>query len=131
DGHTIEVPMMHHHEPGKLLFRQDERFVAIDLPYASERFSIVVVTTKDKPARAREFTRVATWLDGNGFSASEGELALPRFSLSGSADLLGALDALGFRRGRTSPTALRGLSPVPQTITRVVQKTALRVDEAG
>jgi serine protease inhibitor len=131
DGGTIEVPMMHRHEPGTFLFRQDERFVAVDLPYASEGFSMVIVTTKDKPARAKDFTRVAAWLGGDGFADSEGELALPRFSLSGSAEVLGALDSLGFRRGRLSPTALRGLSPVSQTITRVVQKTELRVDEAG
>ena len=61
-GGTIEVPMMHH-APGKFLFRQDERFVAIDLPYASEGFSIVVITTKDNPARTRDFARVAGWLD--------------------------------------------------------------------
>src|SRR5262245_51055580 len=46
DGGTIEVPMMHRHEPGTFLFRQDERFVAVDLPYASEGFSMVIVTTK-------------------------------------------------------------------------------------
>src|SRR5262245_46886281 len=108
DGRTIEGPMMHHHEPGKFLFRQDERFVAIDLPYASEGFSMVIVTTKDKPARARDFTRVALWLGGDGFAESEGEFALPRFSLSGSAEVLGTLDSLGFRRGRISSTALRG-----------------------
>jgi serine protease inhibitor len=129
-GGTIEVPMMHH-APGKFLFRQDERFVAIDLPYASEGFSIVVITTKDNPARTRDFARVAGWLSGEDFSELEGELALPRFFLSGRADLLGALDILGLRRGRASPTALRGLSPAPQTITRVIQKTELRVDEAG
>ncbi len=131
DGQTIEVPMMHHHEPGKFLFRQDERFVAIDLPYASEGFSMVVVTTKDKPARARDFARAAGWLVGDGFAESEGELALPRFSLSGSAELLDALDALGLRRGRMSSSAFRSLSPVPQTIARVIQRTELRVDEAG
>jgi serine protease inhibitor len=92
---------------------------------------MVVVTTRDKPARAREFARVTGWLGGEGFAESEGELALPRFSSSGSDELLGALDALGLRRGRVSPTALQGLSPVPQIITRVVQKTELRVDEAG
>ena len=123
--------MMHHHEPGKFLFRQDERFVAIDLPYSSEGFSIVVITTKDKRARFKDFARVVSWLGGDCFSESDGELALPRFSLSGSAELLGALDALGFRRGRASPTAMRSLSPVPQTITRVVQKIELRVDEVG
>jgi serpin B len=130
DERTIEVPMMRHGR-GKFLFRQDKRFVAIDLPYASAGFSIVIATTRDKPARAREFAHVAAWLGGDGFSESSGELALPRFSLSASAELIGALDALGLRRARTSPTSFRGLSPVPQTITRVVQKTELRVDEAG
>ena len=84
-----------------------------------------------KPARTREFARVGSWLGGDGFAECEGELALPRFSLSRSAELIGALDALGLRRARTSPTALHGLSPMPQVITRVVQKTELRVDEAG
>src|SRR5262249_7104392 len=100
DRRTIEVPMMHHHEPGKFLFRQDQRFVAIDLPYASAGFSIAVITTKDKPARTGEFARVAGWLGGEGFSESEGELVLPRFSLLGSVELLSTLDALGLRRGR-------------------------------
>lgn len=131
DGRTIEVPMMHHHESGKFLFRQDQRFVAIDLPYANARFSIAIITTKDKPARAREFARAAGWLAGDGFSEAEGELVLPRFSLSGSAELLAALDALGLRRGRLSATAFHGLSPAPQTIARVVQRTELRVDEVG
>jgi serine protease inhibitor len=131
DGRTIEVPMMHHHEPGKFLFRQDQRFVAIDLPYENAGFSIAIITTKDKPARAREFARAAGWLAGDGFSEAEGELVLPRFSLSGSAELLAALDALGMRRGRLSATAFHGLSPAPQTIARVVQRTELRVDEVG
>jgi serine protease inhibitor len=130
EARTIEVPMMRH-APGKFLFRQDEHFVAIDLPYASDGFSMVFVTTRDQSARAGEFARVASWLTGDGFAELRGELALPRFSLSGSAELVGALDALGLRRARTSPTALRGLSPMPQTISRVVQKTELRVDEAG
>ena len=131
DGRTIEVPMMHHHEPGKFLFRQDQRFVAIDLPYENAGFSIAIITTKDKPARPREFARVAGWLGGDGFSEAEGELVLPRFSLSGSAELLAALDALGLRRGRLSATAFHGLSPAPQTIARIVQRTELRIDESG
>src|SRR5262249_53972748 len=131
DGRTIEVPMMHHHEPGKFLFRQDQRFVAIDLPYENAGFSIAIITTNDKPARPREFARVAGWLGGDGFSAAEAELALPRFSLSGSAEPLAALDALGLRRGRLSATAFHGLSPAPQTIARVVQRTELRIDESG
>jgi serpin B len=135
DGRSIEVPMMHH-ATGKFRFRQDERFVAVDLDYATDGFGITIVTTKDKPARAREFAGVVGagvmgWLGGDGFTSSNGELALPRFSLTGKVELIAALDALGLRRARQSPAAFRGLSPVPQVITRVVQKTELRVDEAG
>ncbi len=129
DGASIDVPMMR--QTGRFSFRQDERFVAVDLDYASDGFGITVVTTKDKPARPAEFAPVVSWLGGDDFKQSSGELALPRFALDGKRELLAALDALGLRRGRISPTALSGLSPAPQTITRVVQKTVLRVDEAG
>src|SRR5262245_7725844 len=40
-------------------------------------------------------------------------------------------DALGLRRGRLPATAFHGLSPAPQTIARVVQRTELRIDEVG
>jgi serpin B len=129
DGGTVEVPMMR--QDGRFSFRQDERFVAVDLDYASDGFGLVIVTTKDKPARPAELAAAASWLGGDAFKQSSGELALPRFSLEGKRELLAALDALGLRRARRSPTALSGLSPTPQVITRVVQKTVLRVDEAG
>ena len=41
------------------------------------------------------------------------------------------LDALGLKAGRASPGALAGLSPVPMSIARVLQRTEIRVDEAG
>ena len=128
-GGTVEVPMMS--KDGRMRFRQDERFVGVDLDYATEGFGIAIVTTKGEPARAVDFAPVASWLGGEGFKPSSGELALPRFALDDKHELLAALDALGLWRGRRSLTALSGLSPVPQVITRVVQKTVLRVDEAG
>jgi Caspase domain/Serpin (serine protease inhibitor) len=128
-GTAGEVPMMH--LENRLRFREQGAFVAVELPYLTDRFRLVLVTTKDKPARPREFRRIASWLTGEEFVESPGEVSMPRFSLGASADLLRTLDALGLRRGRASPGALAGLSPVPMTIAQVLQRTEIRVDEAG
>ena len=128
-GNGIEVPMMQ--KEGKLQFREDDAFVAVDLPYAADRFRLVVITTRDKPARAGAFRPVADWLTGDGFEQRPGELSLPRFALTSSADLLHALDALGLHPARASPGALAGLSPAPMNIAQVLQRTEIRVDEAG
>ena len=129
-GRSIDVPMMHS-TVRQLLFRQDDRFVAVDLPYATAGFSLVVVATKAGPARVTDFADAAGWLSGASFEPSEGQVALPRFSLRSSADLLGALDALGLKRARLSPAAFAGLSPVPQVIAQVLQRTVIKVDEEG
>jgi serine protease inhibitor len=128
-GSAVEVPMMQ--LEGSLLLREQGTFVAVELPYASDRFRLVVITTKAKPARAAEFKGVADWLTGEGFEPRPGELSLPRFNLGGSADLLATLDALGLKPGRLSAGALGGLSSVPMTIAQVLQRTEIRVDEAG
>jgi serpin B len=128
-GSPVDVPMMQ--LEGSLRLREQGTFVAVELPYASDRFHLVVITTKTKPARASEFRSVADWLAGDGFAPRPGEMSIPRFSLGSSADLLAALDALGLKPGRVSAGALGGLSPVPMTIAQVLQRTEIRVDEAG
>lgn len=126
----IDVPMMN---MGRHLHRvqANERFVGIELPYQHERFALVLVTTKDKPARATEFDQVTNWLSGEGFVPAQIELAMPRFKLTAQTELLAALDAMGLKAGRASTTALRGFSAVPQKISQITQKTYLQVDEAG
>jgi len=116
---------------GSLRLRQDGAFVAVELPYAADRFRLVLVTTKAEPARAAQFREVAEWLTGEGFEQHPGEILLPRFGLGSSTDLLDALDALGLKEGRASPGALAGLSPVAMTIAQVLQRTEIRIDEAG
>lgn len=115
----------------RLRFRRQSSFVAVELPYVTERFRLVVITTTDKPARVAQFNTVADWLTGDGFTESPGELSLPRFTLGSSVDLLKALDALGLRPARLSPGALSELSPGPMMITQVMQRTEIKVDEAG
>jgi serine protease inhibitor len=128
-GDAVEIPMMA--LEGKLRLREEGRFIAVELPYATDRFRLVVITTKDKPTRTTEFRPVADWLTGEGFAQRSGEIALPRFRLGSSVDLLETLDALGLHPARASPGALSGLSPVAMTIAQVLQRTEIRVDEAG
>jgi len=129
-GTDFEVQMM-----AKLFsrvdFRQDGRFVAVDLPYKNSRFSLVVITTNDKPASAGEFSDVASWLYGDGFASARVQLSLPRFTIEDKNEMLEALDKLGLKEGRTSPMALGGLAINLAGISAITQKTYLRVDEEG
>lgn len=128
-GESINVPMMR--SEGRLAFRQDDKFVAAALSYASGDYELVVLTSKDAPLGVNEFAVASGWLGGESFEMLEGEIALPRFSASGSEDLLPVMDALGLAKARKAPGALKGFTATSQTIARVVQKTELRVNEEG
>src|SRR5262249_40172259 len=125
-----DVQMMHS-QVSKFRFRQDDRFIAVELGYAHQNFKLVVATTKSAPAQAQDFAAVAGWLDGKGFEAQNGEIALPKLSLSSGGELLQPLDAFGLRAARGSADALEGFSDEPLQIARIVQKVELRVNEEG
>jgi serine protease inhibitor len=129
DGKSAEVAMMHLPE-GRHAFRTEGDHVGIELPFGGDRFSLVVVTTKDKPGKLAEFEKVAGWLAGEGFSSRPGDLALPRMSLAGREELLPALDAMGIEKARRSPTAFGGFAP-GASLARIVQRTALALNEDG
>jgi serpin B len=129
-GTPAEVQMMHS-QVSKFNFRQDDRFIAAELGYANENFRLVVATTKDAPAKPQDFAGVAGWLNGQGFQALEGEIALPKLTLSARDELLPPLDALGLAAARHSPDALEGFSDEPLIISRILQKVELRVNEEG
>jgi serine protease inhibitor len=129
-GKPVDAQMMHSGLQ-KLGFRQDDRFIATELPYATEDFKLVVVTTKSMPAPASDFAAVAGWLGGQDFAVKSGEIAMPKLHLTAAEELLRPLDALGLRAARQARDALAAFSPEPLVITRVVQKLELRLDEDG
>jgi serine protease inhibitor len=133
DGKTSDVAMMRL-SPATRAFRQERHhgrnFVAIDLPFSDERFSLVVVTTTDRLASAKEFAPVAGWLAGAGFKLRSGDLALPRFSTSGREDLMPTLDTLGLDKARHAATALQGFAPGAM-LSQVIQRATIEVDEEG
>jgi serpin B len=127
---NVNVSMMH--SPiAKFAFRQDERFIASELGYAHDDFKLVVATTKSAPALAADFAPVAGWLSGQDFEARNGEIAMPRLSLSSVEELLRPLDAMGLRAARQRKDALEQFSDEDLIISRVVQKLELRLSEEG
>lgn len=129
DGKQTEVSMMH----GKVVmpFRADQRFAAVDLRYKASRFSLVIATTRDKPASLQEFAGISDWLTGENFTETDVDLRMPRFTLKRGAELLPALDAAGLRQARFSPTAFSQLTPDRLDMSSVVQKVFLGVNEQG
>lgn len=129
-GQSVDASIMYSPD-GRYRFRQNEEFIAAELPYASDDFKLVVMTTKGAPARTREFYRVTDWLDGANFTEQDGLVALPRIAMSSDVDLLTALDAMGLAPARLRHDAFRKFAAVPQTLSRVVQKAELKIDEQG
>jgi len=129
DGSNGDVAMMHLAK-GSHVYRTNDKFMGIDLPFSNERFSLTVITTMEKPAQVAEFAEVKDWLSGAGFEERKGDLAMPRFKLSARSDLLPALDAFGLAKGRHSPTALAGFGQ-GTVLSRVLQRAIIEVDEEG
>ena len=127
---NVDVAMMHS-PVAKFAFRQDERFIAGELGYAHDDFKLVVVTTKSAPASAGDFAPVAGWLGGQGFETRNGEIGMPKLSLSSVEELLRPLDAMGLRAARQRKDALEQFSDEDLIISRVVQKLELRLSEEG
>ena len=69
DKKSDKVMMMHLPEAHQS-FRQEKDLIAVDLPFAGNRFSLIVVTSTKAPKTAKEFSEAATWLSGEGFRAS-------------------------------------------------------------
>ncbi|MBM3552760.1 MAG: hypothetical protein FJX45_13580 [Alphaproteobacteria bacterium] len=129
DGKAEDVAMMRLSE-GRRLFRTDKQFIGVDLPFAGERFSLVIVTSLEKPLPAKDFAKAGDWLSGVGFAERKGDLALPRFHASGRFDLLPALDAMGLDKARRSPSALEAFGK-GASLTQILQRAAIEVDEEG
>ena len=129
-GKPVDVKMMHS-PVARFGFRQDDRFIAAELAYANDDFKLVVVTMKSTAARVAEFAAVAGWLGGQEFAMSNGEIGMPKLSLTAAEEMLRPLDALGLRTARQMPDALSGFSAMSLMITRVVQKLDLRLNEEG
>ena len=137
DGSTISVPMMHLASDGQR-FRSDEKFTAVDLAYAGESYSMVVVAARSgKGVGGADLKALASWLQGEKFEAAKGEIFLPRFSLNDGRDLMPVLNAMGVapekapKTEKTGDAGFPGFTKENIRLSHVLQKTMIKVDENG
>ncbi|UWM79313.1 serpin family protein (plasmid) [Rhizobium sp. WSM4643] len=131
DGSTISVPMMHLAGDGQK-FRSDEKFTAVDLAYAGEGYSMVVVAARSgKGVGGADLKALASWLQGEKFEAARGEIFLPRFSLNDGRDLMPVLNAMGVAPEKAKDAGFPGFTKENIRLSRVLQKTMIKVDENG
>ncbi|ANM14336.1 MULTISPECIES: serpin family protein [unclassified Rhizobium] len=131
DGSTVSVPMMHLTGDGQK-FRVDEKFTAVDLAYTDESYSMVVIAARSgKGVGGADLKALASWLQGEKFEAVKGEIFLPRFSLSDGRDLMPVLNAIGLTPEKAKHSAFPGFTKENIRLSRVLQKTMIKVDENG
>jgi serine protease inhibitor len=128
-GTTTDVQMMRATMTSP--FHSDGRFAAIDLRYQSARFSLTLVTTRDRPAAFSEFGGTMAWLSADQFEEMEVNVQLPRFVLRQAVNVLPALDAAGLASARQDSTAFAPMTSVAVDISGILQKVYLAINEQG
>ena len=132
-GAAPEVPTMHAVDlPAR--YREDEGFQAVALPYGGGDFDLVAVLPRagvEAPEALRRLAADPSWLGGRGFRRARGTLALPRLALDVEASLLPALRALGLEAALDDPLAFAGIAAPAPTLSRVLHRATLVLDEEG
>ena len=132
-GTAPEVPTMHADDlPAR--YREDAGFQALALPYGGGDFELVAVLPRagvEAPEALRRLAADPSWLGGRGFRRARGTLALPRLALDAEASLLPALRALGLEAALDDPLAFAGIAAPAPTLSRVLHRATLVLDEEG
>jgi serpin B len=135
DGPPVEVMMMHKTAP--LPYLKSDAFEALRLPYAGDRFELVLFLPGNESSANDLIQRLGerSWSEfQKGFQSAECNLAVPRFKITYGTALNEPLKRLGMKQPFDPQTAdfRRMLADTrPVYIESVFHKTFLRVDEAG
>ena len=129
DGSSSKVAMMKL-PAAERAYRTEGDFVAVDLPFAGDRYSLIVVTSFDAPKELKDFDGVSCWLSGEGFAPRKGDLSLPRFSMSTRADLFPLVDQMGLHEALKPANALTGFGAGTR-LSQILQQVTLDVYEEG
>ncbi len=136
DGTTKEVPTMH--QTAVYNFFSDEEVTMVELPYGNGSFSMVLFMPSDKEngsldelIAGLDADRWNNWMERS--SSDRVDLYLPRFEMRSSMDLIETMYSLGIRDAFDSSLAdfSSMVSGNGLFISLILQKTYLKVDEAG
>ena len=94
----LQKPMDFMTGTGNFEFYRDEKFQAVNLPFATGRFSLYVFVPSEKSSLKEFFSRIneetlKSWLDS--FLERPGEVLIPQFKIESDWDLRPALKSLG------------------------------------
>lgn len=130
DGQIVQHPRMS--RTGRYGYYEENRFQAVELPYAGGEISMFVFLPR---GGLNEFLKKFKEAD---FEASirqmrsrKGTVELPRFKLDNEYDLTGILPLMGMPLAFTGRADFSGISEEPLHISSVKQKTYVDVNEAG
>lgn len=126
---TREVPTMH--VTRRIGYAARDGWKAVSLPAAGGVEGVVLLPDQGLAAAEPELDpgRLEALLDS--IEQQRVELALPKFEVTGDAELSGALGALGVHTLFTPAADFSPLTPEPLRVSTVVHQSVLRVDEAG
>jgi serine protease inhibitor len=130
DGQIVQHPRMS--RTGRYAYCEDDRFQAVELPYAGGDVSMFVFLPKGgldeflKTFKAADFEMALQRL-----RSCKGTVELPRFKLENEYDLTRVLPAMGMSLAFTRRADFGAMSDEPLSIGFVKQKTYVAVNEQG
>ena len=134
-GKAMSVRMMHQHDSYRLVARDGVK--AIALPYRGGRLEMIAIlpdATGGLPGIERRLD--AQWLAAltaalDASAPQAVELALPKLRTESEYQLAGPLTAMGMGKAFSDSAEFGGIADAPLSISEVIQKTFLKIDEKG
>jgi serine protease inhibitor len=130
NGRSVPHPRMSH--TGSYGYLEEDRFQAVELPYAGGDMSMFVFLPK---GGLDEFLNKFTEADFEAalqrMRSRKGTVELPRFKLDNEYDLTGVLPAMGMPLAFTTRADFSRMSDEPLHISFVKQETYVAVNEEG
>lgn len=134
-GATRQIPLMHDRETVR--FFETDSFQAIDLPYRDPALSMSLFLPKARDGLSDFEGQLSEealreWLGKLDQASPRTVLIhLPKLKIEETYDLLPPLGEMGMGIAFTEGANLRGIADEPLMVSRVTQKTFLRMDEKG
>ena len=130
NGQTVPHPRMT--RTGNYAYGEEDRFQAVELPYAGGQMSMFVFLPKGSLDEfLNKFTAAEFDAAVGRMRRRNGTVELPHFKLENAYDLTGVLPSMGMSLAFSAGADFSGMSEKPLRISFVKQKTYVAVDEAG
>ena len=132
-GDLIYTPFMS--QRGEFRYLENDRFQALEMPYAGDRLAMAFFLPKQVEGLARleksiSAAKLELWL--NAMNLSEVDVYLPKFKFSSGFDLVDALKSLGMIDAFGLSADLTGMVEIPDIfISAVIHKAFVDVNEEG